>query len=242
MRFRWPAAQPLPSPSATTVRIIGCAGYGATQERPATVEVGLWIGAAWWGRGYGTEAAQALIDHAFADGRADALWCSNRVTNDRARRVIEKCGFQFRGTGMVRSPTFFGAFPVERFVLDRRNWASLKAWGAPGWSAEEAASVKPRREPVNATARLPAAPAVRPSDADALAGGIGDPAVCRMLARVPLPIAERRRGLHRACPPAGARWPGASTSPSCASGRLIGGIGINDLPSYYELGYWLGVR
>ena len=81
--------------------------------------------------GYGTEAAQALIDHAFADEAVGALWCSNRVTNARARRVIEKCGFQFRGTGMVRSPTRFGAFPVERFVLDRRNWASLKAWGAP---------------------------------------------------------------------------------------------------------------
>jgi RimJ/RimL family protein N-acetyltransferase len=115
----------------TDNQIVGCAGYGPTQDRPGTVEAGLWIGAAWWGRGYGTEAAQALIDRALADGRVSALWCSNRVTNSRARRVIEKCGFQFRGTGMVRSPTFFGAFPVERFVLDRRNWASLKAWGAP---------------------------------------------------------------------------------------------------------------
>ena len=111
--------------------VIGCAGYGPTRAPPATIEAGLWIGAPWWGRGYGTEAAQALIDHAFADGHAKALWCSNRVTNVRARRVIEKCGFQFRGTGMVRSPTLFGAFPVERFVLDRRNWASLRAWGAP---------------------------------------------------------------------------------------------------------------
>ncbi len=111
--------------------VIGCAGFGPAQERPATIEAGLWIGARWWGRGYGTEAAQALIDRAFADGQMKALWCSNRVTNVRARRVIEKCGFQFRGTGMVRSPTFFGAFPVERFVLDRRNWESLKAWGAP---------------------------------------------------------------------------------------------------------------
>ncbi len=118
--------------------IIGCAGYGPTQDRPATVDIGLWIAAAWWGRGYGTEAAQATIDRAFADGWVDALWCSNRVTNNRARRVIEKCGFQFRGTGMVRSPTFFGAFPVERFVLDRRNWESLKAWGAPAVDAEEA--------------------------------------------------------------------------------------------------------
>ncbi len=111
--------------------LVGCAGYGPTRAPPATVEAGLWIGAAWWGRGYGTEAAHGLIDHAFADGRVNALWCSIRVTNSRARRVIEKCGFQFRGTGMVRSPASFGAFPVERFVLDRRNWASLKAWGAP---------------------------------------------------------------------------------------------------------------
>ncbi len=118
--------------------VIGCAGYGPTQERPDTVEAGLWIGAPWWGRGYGTEAAQGLIDHAFADGRVNMLWCSNRVTNTRARRVLEKCGFQFRGTGMVRSPTFFGAFPVERFVLDRRNWASLKAWGAPDAEPERA--------------------------------------------------------------------------------------------------------
>jgi RimJ/RimL family protein N-acetyltransferase len=111
--------------------IIGCAGHGKIEERPDSHEAGLWIGIPWWGRGYGTEAAQALVDHAFADDCTDALWCSNRVTNTRARRVIEKCGFQFRGTGMVRSPTLFGAFPVERFVLDRRNWASLKAWGAP---------------------------------------------------------------------------------------------------------------
>ncbi len=56
------------------------------------------------------------------------LWCSNRATNPRARRVIEKCGFQFRGAGMMSLPGR-GAVPIERFILDRRTWASLKAWG-----------------------------------------------------------------------------------------------------------------
>jgi hypothetical protein len=51
--------------------------------------------------------------------------------NHRARRVIEKCGFQFRETGMVRSPVLRGAVPVERFALERRNWAALRAWGLP---------------------------------------------------------------------------------------------------------------
>ncbi|CAN5226683.1 GNAT family protein [soil metagenome] len=117
--------------------VLGCAGFGSSTDLPTAVEVAAWICFPYWGRGLGNEASQALIDHAFADGHVSLLWCSNRVTNTRARRVIEKCGFQFRGTGMVRSPTFFGAFPVERFILDRRNWTSLKAWGAPAVASDE---------------------------------------------------------------------------------------------------------
>lgn len=108
--------------------IVGLASHGPT-GLGSGLEAALWIGEPYWGRGYGTEAAQALIDHAFRDGGAAMLWCSNRVTNPRGRRVIEKCGFQFRGGGMVRLPGR-GAFPIERFALDRRSWASLKSWGA----------------------------------------------------------------------------------------------------------------
>jgi RimJ/RimL family protein N-acetyltransferase len=110
--------------------VVGSAGYAAIADRPSAAEMALWIGEPHWGRGYGTEAAQGLIDRVFANPRIDVLWCSNRVINDRARRVVEKCGFQPRGNGMVRSPSLRGAYPVERFLLDRRNWASLKAWGA----------------------------------------------------------------------------------------------------------------
>jgi hypothetical protein len=112
-------------------QVIGCAGHGPMPERPRAAEIACWIGEPHWGRGFATEASQALIDHVFADEDVLVLWCSNRPSNVRARRVIEKCGFQFRGPGMVRSPTLNVALPVERFLLDRRNWVSLKAWGAP---------------------------------------------------------------------------------------------------------------
>ena len=111
---------------------VGCTGYGQMADRPGAIEVATWIGEAHWGRGYATEATHAVIDRAFCETGITILWCSNRVSNGRARRVIEKCGFQFRETGMVRSPASFGAVPVERFVLERRNWASLKSWGALG--------------------------------------------------------------------------------------------------------------
>ena len=116
--------------------VVGLSAYGQMSDRPGAIEVATWIGEAHWGRGYATEATHAVIDRAFCETGITILWCSNRVSNGRARRVIEKCGFQFRETGMVRSPASFGAMPVERFVLERRNWASLKSWGAG--SSEEA--------------------------------------------------------------------------------------------------------
>jgi hypothetical protein len=112
-----------------TGRIVGGASYGGTGLGTG-VEISVWIGEPDWGNGFATEAAHALIDRVFAEnGTTAVVWCSNRAANDRARHVIEKCGFQYRGTGMVRLPGR-GAFPIERFALDRSTWASLKAWGS----------------------------------------------------------------------------------------------------------------
>lgn len=109
--------------------IIGSAIYGPIVDRPAATEIACWIGELHRGVGYATEAVQAVIDRAFADATLTVLWCSHRVMNAQARRVIEKCGFQLRETGMGRSPATRGAVPVERFVLERRNWRALRRWG-----------------------------------------------------------------------------------------------------------------
>jgi len=110
--------------------VIGEGSWGAVAERAGAVEIAVWIGAAYWGKGFTTEAAQALIDHVFTDERTQSVWSTSRASSARSRRVIEKCGFQYRGTGMVRGSSRGGAIPVERFVLERRTWQSLKAWGA----------------------------------------------------------------------------------------------------------------
>ena len=110
-------------------RTIGATAYGPMFERPEFTEVGCWIDKSHRGLGYATEAAQAVIDQAFAGTTITMLWCVNRVMNAEARRVIEKCGFQFRETGMARPPNAKGAVPVDRFALDRRNWLALHRWG-----------------------------------------------------------------------------------------------------------------
>src|SRR5258708_6210216 len=76
--------------------VIGSAGHGPIPDRPGAAEIACWVGEPYWGRGFATEASQALIDHVFADDDVLVLWGSNRPSNVRARRRIEKCGFQFR--------------------------------------------------------------------------------------------------------------------------------------------------
>lgn len=112
---------------AQTGSVIGAAGCGIMEDND--LEVGYWIGEPHWGKGYATEAVQAVIDHIFDLGRVDRLYGRCRVVNMASRRVLMKCGFQFVGSGMCDSRTLRGLVPVEEFALERSVWVSLKRWG-----------------------------------------------------------------------------------------------------------------
>jgi RimJ/RimL family protein N-acetyltransferase len=107
--------------------LVGAVGLDG--EGIASGELGYWVGAPHRGQGYATEMVRLVVDLAFTAG-ASRLEASCRVTNGASRRVLHKCGFQWRGVGLVKSVGFGGAFPADRFVLDRGAWESLRAWGA----------------------------------------------------------------------------------------------------------------
>ena len=101
-------------------------------------ELGYWIGVPYWGRGYATEAARALIDHAFGELGCERLSGRARVSNPASRRVLEKCGFQWTGVALIRIRALKSSAPVDCFRLDRGLWASLRSWGNAGRLAREA--------------------------------------------------------------------------------------------------------
>ncbi|MCK0206616.1 GNAT family N-acetyltransferase [Starkeya koreensis] len=107
---------------------VGMCGFVRRDEDAP--EIGYWLGEPYWGHGIATEAARALIDHAFGDRKLDALIASARVVNPASRQVIEKCGFQWTGVGLARVRAIGASVPVDRFRLERRLWTSLRAWGA----------------------------------------------------------------------------------------------------------------
>lgn len=101
--------------------------------------VGYWIGRPHWGKGYATEAVQAIVDLAFDRLAVEAVAATARVTNGASRRVLEKCGFQFAGSGMGPSLYHRGMVPIDRFRLERSIWMSLKNWASkPGDAARSA--------------------------------------------------------------------------------------------------------
>jgi RimJ/RimL family protein N-acetyltransferase len=104
----------------------GCGIHPGHQAEP---EPGYWIGVPYWGRGYATEAARALIDYAFGTLGCEQLTSRARVSNPASRRVLEKCGFQWTGVALIRIRALRSSAPVDCFRLDRGLWASLRSWG-----------------------------------------------------------------------------------------------------------------
>jgi RimJ/RimL family protein N-acetyltransferase len=107
--------------------LIGGCGIGKLFGKEP--EIGYWFGVSHWGRGYATEVARALVDHAFTELGLPRLEGGARVSNEASRRVLEKCGFQWTRTRLLRVRALGSSVPVDRFRLDRSLWASLKDWG-----------------------------------------------------------------------------------------------------------------
>jgi RimJ/RimL family protein N-acetyltransferase len=107
--------------------LMGICGLLMKPRKPP--EIGYWLGVPYWGQGYATEAARAMIDHAFEDLGLERLEAGARVSNPASRRVLEKCGYQWSGVTLQRVHAIASSAPVDRFRLDRGLWASLKSWG-----------------------------------------------------------------------------------------------------------------
>lgn len=91
--------------------------HGADRRGAATL--GFWLGRPYWGLGYTSEAALALIDLAFGLTSLDHIVSSARVENTSSIRIHEKLGFTRLGRGMHPAPARGGDVEVERFELKR---------------------------------------------------------------------------------------------------------------------------
>ena len=91
-----------------------------------SAELGIFIGEPdEWGKGYGTDAVNALIDFGFGELRLERIWLNVGTENDRARRAYEKAGFVHEGT--VRHDPYESGRHTDGHVLSilRDEWLTL---------------------------------------------------------------------------------------------------------------------
>ncbi len=109
--------------------LLGCCGLGTWRNDGP--EIGYWLGLPYWRRGYATEAARAVLDHAFGALGLAVVLGSARVSNQASRRVLEKCGFEWTGVALQRIRALKTSVPCDRFRLDRERWNSLREQSLP---------------------------------------------------------------------------------------------------------------
>lgn len=92
------------------------------------VEVDFILGRAFWGQGFGTEAARASVRYGFEELGLPRVVGIAHVENGASQRVLEKLGMD-----LVEQREFFG-IPCYRYVVERPSFDQVSAaWeGAAG--------------------------------------------------------------------------------------------------------------
>jgi ribosomal-protein-alanine N-acetyltransferase len=80
-----------------TGELIGWCGLGDLDFAPDKKELYYGCGKEYWGKGYGTEAARAMVDTAFRVLGLPLLTAVVKPANVASVRIIEKCGFVQKG-------------------------------------------------------------------------------------------------------------------------------------------------
>jgi diamine N-acetyltransferase len=78
-----------------------------------------------WGKGYGTDSLNALLDFGFGMLRLERIWLDVNDDNVRAKRSYEKCGFKLEGIkrhAMYRDGRYRD---LEVMSILRDEWSSL---------------------------------------------------------------------------------------------------------------------
>ncbi len=101
---------------------IGWVGLNPVDEQipcaPA-VEIGWRIAAKYWSQGYATEAAQAVVDHAFNTLGLNELVSFTATTNKRSEKLMQRLGFVHHASEDFDHPKIAPGHKLSRHVLYR---------------------------------------------------------------------------------------------------------------------------
>ena len=106
--------------------MIGSIGIMITSEHDFKAELGYKIGSRWWGQGYTSEAARAVIDYMFKNTDVERIESYNSVENPASGKVMEKVGMSKEGFLRHNYKTRDGFQDCTLFGIIRDEWEQIK--------------------------------------------------------------------------------------------------------------------
>ncbi len=85
-------------------------------------EIGYWLGVPYWGRGYATEAAKAVIGYAFETLGVRRVFAFHFTRNPASGRVLAKAGMQREGTMRQHLVKWDERVDVDYYGILREDW------------------------------------------------------------------------------------------------------------------------
>lgn len=107
-----------------TGELIGWVGVMRLKTEPGRGSLGYWLGEAWFGQGYGKEAARAVVDAAWAALDLEAIEAVAQVGNVASHRILLGLGMRHMGQRMEFAPA--------RGVADLCEWYEVRRGEAAG--------------------------------------------------------------------------------------------------------------
>jgi [ribosomal protein S5]-alanine N-acetyltransferase len=106
--------------------LVGVVSYewSATKQ---DAELGYWLTQRVWGKGIGTEAVSALVQHAFETAEHSKLVACFHDDNPASGRILSKVGFTVVGACSSYSKAQGREVPVTNVVLMSQDWRNKKA-------------------------------------------------------------------------------------------------------------------
>lgn len=101
-------------------RLIGTVGFvpDPSRQNEEVRMLGYALGVAHWGKGYMTEAVQAVLSYGFNEKGYGLISVSHYTDNLRSQGIIEKCGFLYEGLQRQAEKRYDGV------IMDKK-WYSM---------------------------------------------------------------------------------------------------------------------
>ncbi len=107
-------------------QLIGAVGLREIDAQHCHAEMGFWIGVDWWGDGYATEAAKAVVRYGFAELRLNRIYSHHMVRNPASGRVLEKIGLKREGLLRQRVRKWGVFEDVVLMAILQDDWKKLE--------------------------------------------------------------------------------------------------------------------